>query len=620
MTTTTNRPLGANLTDGGVGFGVWAPTVARVEIVLDPGNGETRLPLDQQDDGTHWLDVPGVGVGTRYQFSLDGGPAFPDPRSRFQPEGVHGPSEVVDPGAFVWHDEEWSGINASNLSIYELHIGTMTPAGTFLSLIDELQAIADLGVKAIEIMPVADFPGRWNWGYDGVALFAPSRAYGRPEELQQLVDAAHRVGLGVLLDVVYNHLGPDGNYLGAYSPFYFTDRHTTPWGDAINYDGEGSRFVRDFVIDNAIRWVRDYHFDGLRLDASDTIVDDSQPHILAELQDRVRASTEREIVIIAEEARNAVRTIRTVSDGGYGLDAVWADDFHHEMRVLLSNAWENYYVDYTGSMDALATTINEGFLYQGEYSQFREKGHGTRVTDEPASAFVFAIQNHDQVGNRPFGERVHHQVDSERYAVASTLFLLVPETVLLFMGQEFAASTPFCYFTDHEAELGKLVTAGRRREFAGFREFASESAQTAIPDPQAESTFTGSRLDLSERDRHEPTLELYRELLDLRHNDSVFQTADRERSHATAVGARCLVLHRWTEDEDRLVIANFGSEIELDVASFPGVTVGTAEPRIVLDTGDTRFGGDGRVSRWIQESGGNHLVLPARTAVVIASR
>ena len=616
--TSTKRPLGASITPAGVSFGVWAPTVERVDLILDPESTATRIPLAKEHDGVHWTEVGGIGAGNRYLFSLDDGPAFPDPRSRFQPQGVHGPSEVVDLTSFAWSDPDWPGLSAVNLSIYELHVGTITPEGSFLGLIDELPAIADLGVKAIEIMPVADFPGRWNWGYDGVAMFAPSRAYGRPEGLQQLVDAAHGMGLGVLLDVVYNHLGPDGNYLGAFSPFYFTDRHTTPWGDAINYDGDGSRFVRDFVIDNAVQWIRDYHFDGLRLDASDTIVDDSPVHILQELQERVRTVTDRSVVIIAEEARNDVRTIRTVAEAGYGLDAVWADDFHHEMRVLLSNAWENYYVDYTGSMTALAAIINQGFLYQGQHSQFRDRPHGTVVTNETASAFVFAIQNHDQVGNRPFGERLHHQIDAERYAVASAVLLLVPETVLLFMGQEFAASTPFCYFTDHNDELGRLVTAGRRREFSGFREFVDEESQKSIPDPQSETTFNGSRLDLTDRERRAATFALYRELLRLRHTDSVFTVARREESRAYPIGAKALLLHRWNGDAHRVLIANFGAAITIAKDDLPISETQAVESKVLLDTGESRFGGDGQMARWTETQRGIELMVPARTAMVLA--
>jgi maltooligosyltrehalose trehalohydrolase len=558
--------LGATIRADGVQFGVWAPNAASVEVLID----ESRYQLDRGDDGVHLGFVPGLGAGARYLFSVDGGPGTPDPRSKFQPEGVHGPSEVIDLGSFEWTDGGWSGLRNENLSIYELHIGTYTDEGTFHALIAQLPALRDLGVRVIELMPVADFPGRWNWGYDGVALFAPSRAYGRPEDLQRLVDAAHDLGLGVMLDVVYNHLGPDGNYLKVYSDEYFTDRHATPWGEAINYDGPGSRFVRDYVIDNAIQWIRDYHFDGLRLDATDTIQDNSEPHILAELQEKVRASTNWDVVIIAEEARNEVRTVQPVVKGGYGIDAVWADDFHHELRVILSNAWENYYADYSGSMEGLARALNEGFIFQGQEGEAWGGPHGSKVTDEPANAFVIAIQNHDQVGNRPFGDRLHHQINLDRFAVASALLLLAPETPLLFMGQEFAASTPFLFFTDHHEELGRLVTQGRRREFSGFRAFTDEPAQALIPDPQAESTFLASKLKLEEREQHADLYALYKRLLHIRHTDPVFANQDRGRSRATPVGANAIALHRWLGDEHRLLIANFGAEMGVELGQIMG--------------------------------------------------
>ena len=342
----------------------------------------------------------------------------------------------------------------------------------------------------------------------------------------------------MLLDVVYNHFGPDGNYLSQYSADYVTDRHQTPWGDAVNFDGQNARFVRDFVIDNAIQWVRDYRFDGLRLDAVDTIQDDSDPHILTEFQARVRASVDREIVLVAEDARNEVRTITPAARGGDGFDAFWADDFHHEMRVLLSNAWENYYADYTGSVADLASALNDGIIYQGQVSNFWGRPRGTTVTDEPANAFVFEMQNHDQVGNRPFGERLHHEIDRERFHAASAVLLLAPETPLIFMGQEFAASTPFLFFTDHHEELGPLVTEGRQNEFSGFRAFALEEAKHAIPDPQDEATFHASKLRLSERASHSDTYRLYQRLFALRHGDPVFQVQDRSRSHAQPAGGK----------------------------------------------------------------------------------
>jgi maltooligosyltrehalose trehalohydrolase len=611
--------LGATVVPGGVRFGVWAPKAGRIDVQVESEAGPTLHRLERDGDGVHTAVVPGVGAGTRYKYRVDEGHAFPDMRSRFQPDGVHGPSEVIDPSTFPWTDGDWPGMTIDQLVVYELHVGTYTPEGTFAALQEELAEIKRLGVTAIEIMPVADFPGRWNWGYDGVAWYAPSRAYGRPDDLRRLVDAAHRVGLGVILDVVYNHFGPDGNYARVYSDEFFTGRHMTPWGEAINYDGPGSRFVRDYVIENAIHWIREYHIDGLRLDASDTIVDQSTPHILQELQERARATAGRPIVIIAEEARNSVRTIRPAHKGGYGIDAVWADDFHHELRVYLSNARENYFAHYEGGVAGMATAINEGFLYQGQPSIASGKPRGSKVTDEPASAFVFCIQNHDQVGNRPFGERLHHDINAGRYAVASALLLLAPETPMLFMGQEFSASTPFLYFTDHNEELGRLVTEGRRQEFGGFRAFHDERVRRLIPDPQAEATFQASKLDLADRKRNAGLYELYRELLALRLQDPVLIRRDRTTSRAIPVGIHALVLHRWAGDEHRLLVANFGSATRISLADLSGFDhLLGASWTPLLSTDEARFGGTGRQATVNAADGDLMIAVPARTAVLFA--
>ncbi|MEA2510652.1 MAG: maltooligosyltrehalose trehalohydrolase [Thermomicrobiales bacterium] len=617
--TTLSRPLGATITTEGVSFAVWAPKAELVEVELQSSDGAEYHPLTRDEKGVHSGTVPAIGAGARYRYRLDGGDSYPDPASRFQPEGVHGPSEVVDPTAFSWTDGGWPGLTMDGLVIYELHIGTYTPEGSYAALIGELPELKRLGVTAIELMPVADFPGRRNWGYDGVDLYAPSRAYGRPDDLRQLVDAAHRVGLGVILDVVYNHFGPDGNYLRQFSDDYFTARHQTPWGEAINYDGPNSELVREFVVANAIQWIQDYHFDGLRLDATDTIVDDSPTHILAELSDRVRAAAERNVVLIAEEARNSVRTVRPRDQGGYGIDAVWADDFHHELRVYLTGARENYYADYSGSMEEIAKAIEEGFVYQGQTSTASGKPRGTKVTDEPATAFVFCIQNHDQVGNRPFGERLHHEIDPGRYAVASTLLLFAPEPPLLFMGQEFAASTPFLFFTDHNEELGRLVTEGRRSEFGGFRAFADEDMRESIPDPQAESTFLSSKLKLRERRTNAGIYALYRALLQLRGEDPVLAISDRTSVRAEALGAQALAVHRWQGDEHRLLIANFGAATSLPIGEIPILRdVPDGRWRLVLSTANRRFGGTGERA-WVRGRGREARVeVPARTAAIFA--
>ncbi|MFL5760718.1 MAG: malto-oligosyltrehalose trehalohydrolase [Thermomicrobiales bacterium] len=612
---TFDRFLGANLVADGVRFAVWAPKAAKVEVELRGENSPSFYLLAAASDGLYLGVIPGIGAGARYRFRLEGNQVAPDPWSRFQPEGVHGPSEVIDPSAFNWTDDSWPGLTMNGLVVYETHVGTYTREGTFKALIGQLPELKRLGIDAIELMPVAACPGRWNWGYDGVDLFAPSANYGHPEDLRRLVDAAHREGLGVILDVVYNHLGPDGNYLRVFSDDYFTNRHQTPWGDAINYDGPNSHRVRDFVIENACYWIREFHMDGLRLDATDAIVDDSPTHVLAEISARAHGASERNIVVIAEEARNDVRTVRPRQTGGYGCDAVWADDFHHELRVYLTGARENYYGNYLGSMELLATAINEGFIYQGEPLLSTGERRGTQVTDEPASAFIFCIQNHDQVGNRPFGERLHHDIDAGRYAVASALLLFVPEPVLLFMGQEFAASTPFLYFTDHEPELGRLVTKGRRREFSDFRAFSDEDMRDSIPDPQAESTFLSSKVDLRERVRNAGIYELYRSLLALRREDSVLAYRERSSVRASPLGAQAIVVHRWHGLDHRLLIANFGAATTLDREVTPGLRdLPAGDARVLLDICAQRFSGNGEHI----SIRGDQIKLPARSAVIIS--
>jgi maltooligosyltrehalose trehalohydrolase len=615
-------PFGANVTPDGVHFRVWAPNADRVDVLIEAESGAegSTHRLERAADGVHDGTVVGARVGTRYRYRLDGENAFPDPYSRFQPEGVHGPSEVVDPDSFVWSDHGWSGLSNEGMVIYECHVGTMTPEGTYAALERELPELKRLGATVIEIMPVAQCPGEHNWGYDGVDLYAPSHAYGRPDDLRRLVDAAHRIGLGVMLDVVYNHLGPDGNYLRAHADHYFTDRYQTPWGDGLNYDGEQSRYVREFAIANACYWVNEFHIDGFRLDATDKIIDESPTHLVAELTARAReAASPRSIVVVAEDARNDVERIRSREQGGEGLDGVWADDFHHEIRVLLTNARENYYVDYTGTTKAIARTVNEGFGYQGELSPNLGHARGTAVTDEPARSFIFCIQNHDQVGNRPFGERLHHEVPWDRYAVASTLLLMSPETPLLFMGQEFAASTPFLYFTDHAEELGRLVTEGRRAEFSGFRAFSDPDLRHSIPDPQAEETFLASKLKLDERWTHKGIYQLYHDLLALRRDDPVLARQDRSRTHAAAIGAEIVAVYRWHEDGHRLIMANFGAAASVPAADEPMLSeLPTGRWRLAMATSARKYGGDGARARMVGRGTGRTIEIPARTAAVFA--
>jgi maltooligosyltrehalose trehalohydrolase len=556
-------------------FRVWAPTKQRVEVVLrTPGRTGAGCVLDRAADGSFGGVVPGIGPGDLYGYRLDHEGVYPDPAARFQPEGVHGPSQVVDASRFVWTDHQWRGVRLRDLVLYELHVGTFTPAGTFTGVRERLPYLCDLGVTAIELMPVADFPGQRNWGYDGVCLFAPARCYGTPDELRRLVDQAHRLGIGVLLDVVYNHLGPDGAYLATFSPYYFSSRHQTPWGDAVNLDGLHCEMVRAFFIENALHWLHEYHFDGLRLDATHALVDDSPRHFLAELCSRVQASvTERSVLLIAEDHRNLACMVRPDTAGGWGLDAVWADDFHHQVRRHLAGDHEGYYRDYTGGVVDVATTLRRGWFFCGQTSVHLNARRGTDPTGLEPSQFIICLQNHDQVGNRALGERLHQQIAPAAYRAATVLLLCAPETPLLFMGQEWAASSPFRYFTDHNAELGRLVTAGRRREFAAFSAFADPAARASIPDPQDPRTFQSSCLDWTEqaREPHASVTRLYRRLLALRRSEPALQAASWNNVAVVPRGDDALLLHRTAGTAALLVMVKLrsGGPVPLARPSIP---------------------------------------------------
>ena len=526
------RPsLGAFRNDGGVCFRMWAPGRTLVELVLDPqGAAPRRERLASGGDGTFTGTFDTVTAGDLYMYLLDGAGPYPDPCSRFQPHGVHGPSAVIDPAAFEWSDRHWTGVRLERAIIYELHVGTFTPSGTFDGVTERLPYLADLGATVIELMPVADFPGSHNWGYDGVSLFAPCRRYGTPDDLRRLVDTAHSLGLGVLLDVVYNHFGPDGAYGTVFSPCYRSSRHQSPWGAAINLDGERSGPVRAFFIENALHWLQEYHVDGLRLDATHWLMDDSTPHFVAELAVRVRESvTGRTVLLVAEDERNLATIVRRSAEGGWGLDAVWADDFHHHVRRRSAGDRDGYYQDYSGSIADLAATLRQGWFYRGQHSEHAGAPRGTSPAGVPLERMIVCLQNHDQIGNRPSGGRLHHQIEPALFRALSALLLFAPETPLLFMGQEWAASTPFLFFTDHHPELGRLVTEGRRTEFSRFEAFASEETRARIPDPQAVSTFEASRLIWDERAfaPHAGVLELYRTLLRLRRTERALQPGSR---------------------------------------------------------------------------------------------
>jgi maltooligosyltrehalose trehalohydrolase len=556
--------LGAIPGASGTRFRVWAPAVRRVEVALEDA---IPVALAEAGAGYHEGHVTGAAPGRRYRYRLDGRGPFPDPASRRQPAGVHGPSEIVDPRRYAWRDQAWRPRTLGELVIYELHVGTFTAAGTFAAATERLPALAQLGVTAVELMPVADFPGRRGWGYDGVCPFAPARCYGAPDELRRLVDAAHGLGLSVLLDVVYNHLGPDGNYLREFSPSYFDPRHQTPWGDALNLSGPGCGPVRDHLVENALHWIAEYHLDGLRLDATHALFDDGPRHFLAELADRVHRLGPGAL-LIAEDGRDLDRLLRRPEAGGHGLDAAWSDDLHHQLRRRLAGDREGWFADVSGSTEDIASTLERGWFHAGQPASARGGPRGTDPGGIPLERLVIFLQNHDQVGNRALGDRLHHAIEPAAWRAALALLLLAPETPLLFQGQEWAASTPFLYFTDHRADLGRRVTEGRRREFARFAAFSDPARRERIPDPQAASTFAASRLRWAERDAepHAGVVRLHRALLGLRRE----LILPRRRSlRAVASGPDAVVLHGG----DLAVVVRLAGAGPVEVAGVGGLGV-----------------------------------------------
>lgn len=581
-------PFGAEvLSDGSVRFRLWAPNATTVNLCLENGHSGS-YPLLPLENGWFERIAPEAKAGSLYRFEIDHDTEVPDPASRFQPDNVNGPSEVIDPGSFSWEDEDWRGRTWEEAVIYELHVGAFTPEGTFSAVRGKLDYLRDLGVTAIELMPLSDFAGARNWGYDGVLPFAPDSSYGRPEDLKELVTAAHSKGLMVFLDVVYNHFGPEGNYLHRYAPQFFTDRHHTPWGDAINFDGPQSRVVRDFFIHNALYWLEEYHLDGLRFDAVHAIVDDSQPDILTELAQNVRQrfAAERLVHLIVENADNMARYLARDPTGAIRLyDAQWNDDIHHALHVLLTGESDGYYSDYGPEpMPHLCRCLTEGFAYQGDYSAYHDARRGEPSAQLPPAAFVSFLQNHDQIGNRAFGERITELARPEALKAVIEILLLAPQPPLLFMGEEFGASTPFLFFCDFAGDLAAAVTNGRRDEFARFSKFSSPDVRERIPDPNAESTFLKSKLDWQSLQGrvHTEWLQLYRELLAVRQSKVVPHLAGTAVTRCdTSRGAKRWLSVDWIfKDGTTLELhANLGDEPLTISLQNPGTPFYTTSPQ-----------------------------------------
>ena len=555
--------FGPVISDRGVEFRLWAPKQRTMRLMIE---GREPMAMEARDGGWHVLDVPGIRPGARYRFLLENGPAVPDPASRFQPDDVHGPSEVVDPDAREWRAADWTGRPWEDSVIYEAHVGTFTEAGTFRAAIERLDHLKALGVTVLQLMPVADFPGRRGWGYDGVLPYAPESSYGRPEDLKALVDEAHLRGISVFLDVVYNHFGPDGNYLPAYAHF-FTDRHITPWGQGLNFDGDASPAVRRFVIENALYWIEEFRMDGLRLDAVHAILDESERHILHDIARAVRDAVDtRQVHLVVENEDNDADLIERRGDGGpRHYAAQWCDDIHHVLHSAATGESGGYYADYSGDSGKVAKALAEGFVFQGEVMPHKGKRRGKPSAHLPPTAFISFIQNHDQVGNRLFGDRLNETLPSERMKALAAIYLLAPEIPMIFMGEEWAASTRFPYFCDFDEALNAAVREGRKKEFGHDENQAGDVADA--PDPTTEATFASAKLRWEEcgSGRHAGMLSHYRRLIALR-RDHVRPLLDGMGSRPAEHQAQGdVILVRWFSGDRRLVlVANLG---ETDAAA-----------------------------------------------------
>jgi maltooligosyltrehalose trehalohydrolase len=619
-------PVGAEVQpEGGVHFRVWAPHRRQVEVLCEGGflgqtNGQPlTAQLVKEKDGYFSGLVPQARPGTLYRYRLDGGDAYPDPASRYQPQGPHGPSEVVDPSAFPWTDASWPGVQLKGQVVYEMHLGTFTPEGTFAAAIKQLAALAELGITVLEVMPVAEFAGRFGWGYDGVDLFAPYHIYGPPDEFRRFVDRAHALGLGVILDVVYNHLGPDGCYLKQFAEDYFSPHYETEWGEPINFDGENAGPVREYYLANAGYWIEEFHLDGLRLDATQNIYDRSANHILAALAARVRqAGRGRHTLLINENEPQHTWLVRPTEQGGYGLDGLWNDDFHHTALVTLTGQTAAYYTDYRGTPQEFVACAKWGYLYQGQWYRWQKKRRGTPTFGLPPEVFINFLENHDQLANSATGRRVQQLTSPGRYRALTALLLLGPGTPMLFQGQEFAASSPFVYFADHKPELARLVAQGRAKFLSQFPGVATPEMQARLPDPGSRATFERCKLDLDERQRHAEAYDLHRDLLRLRRQDAVFSAQRPGGVDGAVLGEQAFVLRFFGEEgDDRLLVVNLGRDLPLDPAPEPLIAPPLHKAWTILWSSESpRYGGQG-VPPLASEG---NWILPGEAALVLTPR
>ena len=602
---------------GSVGtlFRVWAPEHKTVDVVFE----DDRAPFPLKPDGAGFFSglAATVRAGTRYKFRLEGADAYPDPASRFQSQRPHSFSEVVDPNAFRWSDSHWRGVKLPGQVLYEMHIGTFTPGGTWNTAAEKLEYLRDTGITLLEVMPIADFPGRFGWGYDGVQPYAPAGLYGRPDDFRRFVDRAHSLGIGVILDVVYNHLGPDGNYFSQFSPYYFSEKHNTDWGKGINFDGKHSGPVREFFRENAAYWIREYHLDGLRLDATQDIHDYSEPHILAEITEAARhAAGARSIVIVGENEPQETILIRPITEGGYGLDALWNDDYHHAAHVALTGQVEAYYTDYKGSPQEFVSSAKYGYLYQGQRYSWQKKRRGTPAFDVPRSAMVNFIDNHDQIANSARGQRTRELSNPGKFKALTALTLLMPGTPMLFQGQEFGSSSKFLFFADHKPELAESVVEGRIEFLQQWRAYSAPDIQQCFDNPGAVSTFEKSKLDHSEVGTHREIYALHQHLLRLRREDPVISRQGADGMDGAVLSPDSFLLRFFSpgHKNDRLLVVNLGREIKYEPAPEPLLAL---PPGMSWDklwsSEDAQYGGCGTAALETEEC----WIFPGYAAVLL---